>query len=72
MALTRRQLMGGTAGAAAALLASSSLTELLAPGVAEEFTGYGPLVSDPAGVLDLPAGFQYRVIARSGEVMSDG
>jgi hypothetical protein len=34
--------------------------------------GYGPLVKDPEGVLDLPAGFRYRILARAGETMSDG
>lgn len=33
---------------------------------------YGPLVEDPAGIFDLPAGFTYRIISRPGEVMSDG
>ena len=34
--------------------------------------GYGPLVTDPNGLLDLPEGFQYRVLSRLGEVMDDG
>jgi len=34
--------------------------------------GYGPLVPDPARLLDLPAGFSYRVVSREGEPMSDG
>jgi len=33
---------------------------------------YGPLVSDPDGILDLPKGFQYKIISRSGTPMSDG
>ncbi len=33
---------------------------------------YGPLVDDLNGVLDLPAGFNYRVISVSGAPMSDG
>ena len=33
-------------------------------------TGYGPLV--PKGELALPADFNYRVISRQGEIMSDG
>lgn len=33
---------------------------------------FGPLVSDPEGVFDLPAGFRYRVISRMGETMADG
>ncbi|MFD0268496.1 alkaline phosphatase PhoX [Streptomyces sp. NPDC127106] len=28
--------------------------------------GYGPLLSDPAGILALPAGFRYRVLTHSG------
>lgn len=34
--------------------------------------GYGPLVKDPAGIMDLPEGFSYRVISRRGNEMSDG
>ncbi len=33
---------------------------------------YGPLIEDPNGIFDLPAGFQYRVISTSGLPMSDG
>jgi len=35
-------------------------------------TGYGALVSDPAGLLDLPAGFSYRVFSREGDALSKG
>jgi secreted PhoX family phosphatase len=34
--------------------------------------GYGDLIPDPAGLLDLPAGFAYRVISRAGDPMDDG
>ena len=34
--------------------------------------GYGPLVSDPNGLLDLPEGFSYRVISELGNTMADG
>lgn len=43
----------------------SPSTDQLAP-------GYGPLLPDPAGLLDLPAGFSYRIISRAGQPMSDG
>ncbi|MBY0280255.1 PhoX family protein [Candidatus Binatia bacterium] len=33
---------------------------------------FGPLVPDPKGILDLPKGFSYRVVSRTGEEMSDG
>lgn len=34
--------------------------------------GYGELVADPQGLLDLPRGFAYRVISRTGDAMDDG
>jgi hypothetical protein len=34
--------------------------------------GYGPLLRDPAGLLDLPQGFSYRVISEHGQAMDDG
>ena len=33
---------------------------------------YGPLLPDPAGILNLPEKFSYRIISRVGDVMSDG
>jgi hypothetical protein len=33
---------------------------------------YGAPVSDPAGIIDLPPGFHYEVVARTGDEMSDG
>ena len=43
--------------------AGSSQTELFR---------YGALVKDPAGYIDLPPGFQYQIISKSGTTMSDG
>lgn len=34
--------------------------------------GFGPLVPDPNGLLDLPPGFRYSVFSREGETMDDG
>ncbi len=34
--------------------------------------GYGPLLPDPARLIDLPEGFSYRVISRLGNIMDDG
>ena len=33
---------------------------------------YGKLKRDPAGILNLPDGFTYKIIARRGQPMSDG
>jgi hypothetical protein len=32
----------------------------------------GPLLPDPAGIFELPRGFEYRVLSRAGEEMDDG
>ena len=34
--------------------------------------GYGSLVPDPAGVLDLPSGFSYQIFSRFDQTMDDG
>jgi secreted PhoX family phosphatase len=52
-------------GARAALAAESG-------DILDQVRGYGALRPDPAGVLDLPAGFSYQVVSRAGEVMDDG
>jgi uncharacterized protein len=36
------------------------------------FGGYGPLVPDPNGILDLPEGFHYKIISKEGDLMTDG
>ena len=34
--------------------------------------GYGPLLKDPNGILDLPKGFFYTIFSEYGEKMDDG
>jgi uncharacterized protein len=34
--------------------------------------GYGALVPDPSGLIDLPRGFQYRIISEEGSPLSSG
>ncbi len=72
---TRRQFLAQSAAYAAAFASLRSFAETVATTVhrvSRAATGYGPLVSDPAGLLDLPRGFSYRVISRVGETMADG
>lgn len=38
----------------------------------QQVKGYGTLVPDPDGLIDLPPGFSYRVISSFGSQMSDG
>lgn len=74
----RRRFLGATATAFAALAASGCMTRsegnlaAAAPKSDGGFTGYGALKPDPAGFLDLPEGFSYRVISRLGDAMDDG
>lgn len=75
MALSRRQFFTlAGAGAATAVLASplKALYARQARGQLVRGGGYGALVPDPNGLLDLPQGFQYRVFSRTGDMMSDG
>jgi len=34
--------------------------------------GYGPLLEDPEGIVNLPQGFSYKIISRQGDMMKDG
>ena len=67
--LNRRQFQVSLAGTAfSALLASGCVTR---PGE-DRTAGYGPLMPDPGGLIDLPKGFSYRVISSLGDRMDDG
>lgn len=71
--LDRRHFTLGLTSAAFAGLAFGGCAPLR-PGAegASLAPGYGPLVPDPAGLLDLPSGFSYRVISSFGDRMNDG
>ncbi len=71
-ALHRRQFLNVTASAFAALAASGCTTGARVGAGATGAVGYGPLVPDPQGLLDLPKGFSYRVVSRLGDAMDDG
>ena len=69
--IDRRMFLRATGSAFAALAASGCM----ARGHVADLSlgnGYGPLVADPAGLLDLPTGFSYRVVSKLGDPMSDG
>lgn len=69
LTFNRRTFLSATSAAFAALAASGCHARGIATASAK---GYGPLVADPQGLLDLPKDFAYRVISRLGETMSDG
>jgi secreted PhoX family phosphatase len=70
---SRRRFLRTSAAATAALFSSAALEGTLARiarGVSQRAEGFGPLVADPRGLLDLPAGFDY--VAFSSSARSDG
>lgn len=71
-ATDRRRFLAATGTAFAALLASGCTVRSAGTASAPAMPPYGPLIADPAGILDLPQGFSYRVISRLGERMDDG
>lgn len=69
----RRQFLIATGSAFAALVASGCVArDTDAVLGASTFSGYGPLLPDPDGLLDLPEGFTYRVLSKLGDTMNDG
>jgi len=67
----RRAFLRATGTAFAALAASGCMARGAGLPLASADV-YGPLIPDPAGLMDLPQGFSYRVLSRLGDRMSDG
>ena len=77
--LDRRSFLAGAAGAVAGVYVAGNLSGTfegsspLARAAEAGTEGYGALVKDPKGLLDLPKGFSYTVVAHAGETtMEDG
>ena len=64
---TRRSFLGTTG---LAFLGLHQITR--AADSSQVIEPFGPLIKDPKGILDLPEGFSYRLLAKRGETMSDG
>lgn len=77
--ITRLALAGGSALGAAAFVARTRLFDRHGAALAavDSSAGYGPLTSrrtlnSGEALLALPEGFQYKVLGRTGSMMSDG
>ena len=68
--ITRRKFIMGSLAFSG--LASSAFGKTLKVASMPISEGYGELVPDPQGLLDLPKGFSYNVISRLSNLMSDG
>lgn len=75
MSLSRRHFLarGSSFALGFASLGAISARRAGARGLTiDDDAGFGPLVRDPKGMVDLPEGFWYSVISRTGEEMDDG
>ena len=70
--MERRTFLHTTGLAFAALSASGCITRPLPDRSFSRAVGYGQLVPDPQGLLDLPEGFSYQVISALDDAMTDG
>ncbi|WP_427160404.1 alkaline phosphatase PhoX [Aliinostoc sp. HNIBRCY26] len=74
MQLSRRKFFTLAGASAAGTVLASPLEGLIARKAFGQVVvnKYGNLIPDPNGLLDLPSGFQYRVLSRTGTIMADG
>ena len=71
--VSRRSLLTRSASAGFGIVLTGSIPGLFGTAQAKPGggAGYGPLVTDPAGILSLPEGFSYKIVARSGVTLLD-
>ncbi|ROO83078.1 hypothetical protein EDD29_0567 [Actinocorallia herbida] len=72
MSVSRR---GFVAGGAVSIALAGSLDSVFATSAgagAPDVQGYGPLVPDPEGILDLPKGFEYKILSTQGDPLPGG
>ena len=71
--ISRRYFLKNTAAAVTAGFAGLYYSAGCSSKVDEEnIPNYGALLPDPDGILDLPQGFTYSVLSRTGDKMDDG
>jgi len=83
--ISRRDLLGRSAATGLGIVLVGSVDTLFGAGTADAHeasrngrtgrgggeAGYGPLIDDPAGILALPEGFSYTIIAQTGVTLMD-
>jgi len=73
--LDRRSLLKRSAAAGLGIAFAGSIDAIAgtaAHAATRSASGYGPLVADPAGILALPKGFSYTIVAEAGKTVMDG
>ncbi|GAA1505059.1 PhoX family protein [Sphaerisporangium rubeum] len=74
--ISRRDLLRTGAAGSLGIAVVGSFEAIAGPAAAQTaaahgVTGYGPLVADPAGLLALPRGFSYTIVAEAGKTLLD-
>src|SRR5690606_34192327 len=72
MTFDRRRFLKTTSATLTAVLASGCMGRPQSIAKSQSALPYGPLLPDPNGLLDLPAGFSYRILSSLGDQMDDG
>jgi uncharacterized protein len=74
VSLSRRSFFTLAGASAAGIILAAPLKNLYARAASRKsiaVSGFGKLIPDPNGILDLPKGFQYKILSKTGEMMSD-
>ncbi|MDJ0707508.1 MAG: DUF839 domain-containing protein [Leptolyngbyaceae cyanobacterium MO_188.B28] len=72
MAISRRQFLAVVGSSATGVILATHLKRLYDKASRVDVIGYGPLHPDPNGLLDLPTGFQYRVLSQANQSIGEG
>ncbi|MGC5563539.1 PhoX family protein [Streptomyces sp. FR-108] len=73
MSATRREVLARSGALGVGIAFTGAVSELFTgTAAALGHSGYGPLLPDPDGLLDLPKGFRYRVLSREGDELRSG
>lgn len=70
--VSRRSLLRAGGLGTLGIAVAGSIDAIAAPeavALTRRHDGYGPLVPDPAGILALPAGFSYKIVALAGDTL---
>ncbi|MEV8630951.1 alkaline phosphatase PhoX [Streptosporangium sp. NPDC051023] len=73
--ISRRDLLRSGAAGGLGIAIVGSIEAIAGPAVAQTAqaglgaAGYGPVVADPAGLLALPRGFSYKIVAQAGKTL---
>jgi secreted PhoX family phosphatase len=73
--ISRRNLLRSSAVGGLGIAIVGSIEAIAGPAAAQaaqtgvKAVGYGPVVADPAGLLALPKGFSYKIVAEAGKTL---